>query len=92
MGSSKRDLIGFPTEIRRAIGSAIREAQEGGKADYAKPLKGFGGANVLEIVADGDGTTFRGVYTVRFDPFVYVLHCFQKKSKSGIATPKLTWI
>jgi phage-related protein len=55
----------------------------------ARPLKGFGSAGVLEIVDDFDGDTFRAVYTVRFPMAVYVLHAFQKKSKRGIATPKM---
>ncbi|WP_448649934.1 type II toxin-antitoxin system RelE/ParE family toxin [Pseudomonas fluorescens] len=49
-------------------------------------MKGFGGNAVLEIVEDFDGSTYRGVYTVRFGAAVYVLHCFQKKSTKGIAT------
>jgi phage-related protein len=53
-----------------------------------KPLKGFGGASVVEIVKDHRGDTFRSVYTVRFAGAVYVLHVFQKKSKTGRATPK----
>jgi len=64
------------------------EAQLGEKAETAKPLKGFGGAGVLEVVEDFDGSTYRAVYTVRFSTAVYVLHAFQKKSKKGIATPK----
>jgi len=63
-------------------------AQKGGKADAVKPLKGFGGAGVLEVVEDHDGNTFRAVYTVRFATAVYVLHAFQKKAKRGIETPK----
>jgi phage-related protein len=62
--------------------------QIGRKAPYAKPLKGFGDAGVLEVVDDFDGDTFRAVYTVRFAKAVYVLHAFQKKSKRGVATPK----
>ena len=54
----------------------------------AKPLKGFGGAGVLEIVEDNDGDTYRGVYTVKFAGVVYVLHAFQKKSTKGVSTPK----
>jgi phage-related protein len=88
VGSSKEDLSGFPEDVRRRVGGALWEAQIGGKAPYAKPLKGFGGAGVLEIVDDFDGDTFRAVYTVRFAEVVYVLHAFQKKSKRGIATPK----
>ena len=88
VGSSKDDLSGFPEEVRRRVGGALWDAQRGLKAPYAKPLRGFGGAGVLEIVDDYDGDTYRAVYTVRFAGIVYVLHAFQKKSKSGKATPK----
>jgi len=88
IGSSKEDLSSFPDEVRRRVGGALWEAQIGGKVPYARPLRGFGGASVLEIVDDFDGNTFRAVYTVRFARAVYVLHAFQKKSKRGIATPK----
>jgi len=88
VGSSKEDLSAFPAEVRQRVGGALWEAPIGGKAPYAKPLKGFGGAGVLEIVDDFDGDTFRAVYTVRFAKAVYVLHAFQKKSKRGLATPK----
>lgn len=88
VGSSKDDLSSFPEDVRRRIGGALWEAQIGGKADYAKPLRGFAGAGVLEVVDDFDGDTFRAVYTVRFAAAVYVLHAFQKKSNRGIATPK----
>jgi phage-related protein len=86
---SKEDLSGFPEVVRRRIGGALWEAQIGRKAPYAKPMRGFGGAGVLEVVDDFDGDTFRAVYTVRFALAVYVLHAFQKKSKRGIATPKV---
>jgi phage-related protein len=62
-------------------------AQEGGIDPAAKPLKGFGGASVLEIVASHHGNAWRAVYTVRFQDAIYVLHVFQKKSTKGIATP-----
>jgi phage-related protein len=88
IGNSKQDLSSFPDSVRRHMGRALWEAQTGGKAASAKPLRGFGGAGVLEIVSDFDGDTFRAVYTVRFVEAVYVLHAFQKKSKRGIATPK----
>ena len=69
------------------MGYALYQAQIGKKHPNAKPLKGFGGAGVLEIVADHVGDTFRAVYTVKFARAIYVLHTFQKKSKSGIKTP-----
>jgi phage-related protein len=88
VGSTKEDVSAFPEDVRRRCGGALWEAQLGRKVRYAKPLKGFGGAGVLEIVDDHDGDTYRAVYTVRFAGVVYVLHAFQKKSKRGIATPK----
>ena len=88
VGSSKDDLSGFPADVRRRVGGALWDAQCGLKAPYAKPLRGFGGAGVLEIVDDYDGDTYRAVYTVRFAGVVYVLYAFQKKSKHGRATPK----
>ncbi len=88
VGSSKEDLREFPQEVRRRVGGALWDAQLGLKAPYVKPLKGFGGASLLEIVDDFDGDTYRAVYTVRFAGAVYVLHAFQKKSRRGIATPK----
>jgi len=88
VGSSKEELSDFPPEVRRRVGGALWDAQRGLKAPYAKPLRGFGGAGVLEVVDDHDGDTYRTVYTVRFARVVYVLHAFQKKSKRGTATPK----
>jgi len=88
MGSSKDDLSAFPQDVKRRVGGALWEAQLGLKAPFARPLKGFGSASVLEIIDDFDGDTYRAVYTVRFAGVVYVLHAFQKKSTKGIATPK----
>lgn len=88
VGSSLRDLRAFPATVKRDIGSALLLAQKGGKAVGVKPLKGFGGAGVLEILEDHDGDAYRAVYTVRFATAIYVLHAFQKKSRRGIATPK----
>ena len=89
IGGAKEDLSAFPDAVKMDIGHALFVAQQGGKAPAAKPLKGFGGAGVLDVVDDHDGDTYRAVYTVRFGERVYVLHAFQKKSKSGIATPKV---
>jgi len=88
MGSSLDDLREFPDNVQRDVGYALYVAQLGDKARNVKPAEGFKGASVLKIVEDHDGDTFRVVYTVRFEEAIYVLHCFQKKSKSGIATPK----
>ncbi len=88
IGSSLRDLRALPPEVRRDIGQALYTAQQGGTDPAAKPLKGFGGARVMEIVESDRGGTYRAVYTVQFADAVYVLHVFQKKSKRGITTPK----
>ncbi len=88
IGSSREDLKGFPKEVREEMGHALRVAQRGGKHVTVRPLKGYQHAGVLEIVENFEGDTYRGVYTVRFRDAVYVLHCFQKKSKRGIETPK----
>jgi phage-related protein len=88
VGSSRKDLRSFPREVRRDLGQALYTAQQGETDPAAKPLRGFGGGSVLEIVANQKGGTWRAVYTVRYPEAVYVLHAFQKKSKRGIATPK----
>lgn len=88
VGSSYKDLMTLPAQVRRMFGFALSLAQVGDRHDAAKVLKGFGGAGVLEVVEDDVGGTYRAVYTVKFAEAVFVLHCFQKKSKRGIATPK----
>lgn len=88
IGSSKKDLMALPPEVVDVFGYALYLAQTGGRHDQAKPLRGFGSAAVLEVVEDWRGNTYRAVYTVRYAARVFVLHVFQKKSKSGIATPK----
>lgn len=88
VGSAKRDLLAMPDEVQDVFGYAIDLAQAGTKHPDAKPLSGFGSAGVLEVVEDHRGDAFRAVYTVRFEGWVYVLHCFQKKSRSGIKTPR----
>ena len=87
VGASLDVISGFPQEVKDVLGFAIHSAQLGGKHPSAKPLKGFKGAGVLEVVERFDGDTYRAVYTVNFGGAVYVLHAFQKKSKKGIATP-----
>lgn len=88
MGSSRVDLRAFPEPVRRAIGHALYAAQQGETDPAAKPLKGFKGSSVMEIVDRYDTDTYRAVYTTRFLDVIYVLHAFQKKSKRGVATPQ----
>ena len=88
IGSSKKDLLALPVEVLKFFGHALYFAQNGERHEAAKALRGFGGAGVLELLEDDADGTYRAVYTVRFADAVFVLHCFQKKSKSGIATPK----
>jgi phage-related protein len=88
VGSSRRDLKTFPEDVQANIGYALFAAQCGEEYSSVKALKGFGARSVLEIVAPYGGDTYRAVYTVQFKDVIYVLHAFQKKSKTGIATPK----
>src|SRR5271156_2122859 len=88
VGSRRRDLRECPVSIRRAFGLALFAVQQGETPPDAKPLKGFGGTGVVELIEDHRGDTYRAVYTVRFAAKIYVLHTFQKKSKHGIATPQ----
>lgn len=88
LGSAKKDLKAMPDDVQDTFGYALHQAQVGKRHEQAKLLKSFGSAGVLEVVEDSGGGTFRAVYTVKFGDTVYVLHCFQKKSTHGIATPK----
>ena len=88
VGSSRNDLREFPELVQDRMGYALYVAQRGGKHRDSKTLSGFSGAGVLEVISDFRGNTFRAVYTVRFAGVVYVLHAFQKKSKTGRATPR----
>ena len=88
IASSYDDLVDMPRLVRRSFGYRLREAQKGETPDNAKVLRGFGSATVLELIEHDPGGIYRAAYTVRFADAVYVLHCFQKKSKHGIATPQ----
>ena len=88
VGSSRNDLRAFPDPVQDHMGYAIYVAQRGGKHRDAKVLSGFGGAGVLEVVKEFRGDTFRAVYTLRYAGDVYVVHVFQKKSKTGRETPR----
>lgn len=88
IGNSQKELRAFPEDVKDVMGYALHLAQAGEKHGAAKPLAGFKGAGVLEVVDNHDGDTYRAIYTVRFADTVYVLHAFQKKAKKGIKTPK----
>jgi len=88
VGSSLKDLHKFPGPVQDHMGYALFVAQQGGKHRDAKALSGFGGTAVVEIVKNLSGDTFRAVYSLRYAGAVYVLHAFQKKSKSGRETPR----
>lgn len=88
MGSAKKDLDSMPEDVKDIFGFAIDVAQTGQKHTDAKVLKGFGSAGVLEVVESDEGGTYRAVYTVKLVDWIYVLHCFKKKSTKGIETPK----
>ncbi len=88
VASSKNDLRDFPEDVQDEVGHNLYLVQLGEWPIGAKPLQGFGSAKVLEIVEDYDSDTYRAVYTVKFSGRVYVLHCFQKKSKQGDKTPQ----
>jgi phage-related protein len=88
IGSSKKDLRDMPEEVRSEFGHSLREIQKGKDPGNTKPLRHLGVSGVSEIVVDERQGTFRTVYTVEFRDVIAVLHVFQKKSKSGIATPK----
>lgn len=88
MGSSKKDLVVLPALTVDVFGYGLHLAQIGHRHESSKVLRGFGDAGVLEIIESGAGGTYRAVYTVRFEAAVFVLHIFQNRFKSGIATPK----
>ena len=88
IGSSYKDLMALPDEVRRHFGFALSLAQAGDKHGDGKVFKGYGGYGLLEVIGEDTGATYRAIYTVKFAEAVFVLHCFQKKSKRGIATPK----
>jgi phage-related protein len=88
VGSSRDDLRALPDDVKDVFGYALFLAQVGAIYTRAKPLRGFGGAGVLEVVDNDASGTYRAVYTVQLASAVYVLHVFQKKSRRGISTPR----
>ncbi len=87
IGSSRQDLMALPQPVKRVFGHQLHEVQEGRTPDGAKALVQVG-SGVMELVEDHNRSTYRAMYTAKLPNAVYVLHCFQKKSKTGIATPK----
>jgi len=88
VGTSLKDLRAFPPPVQDHMGYALYVAQRGGKHQDVKVLRGFGGAGVLEVIKDYRSDTLRAVYTLKYASTVFVLHAFQKKSKSGRETPR----
>jgi len=86
VGAAKKELMALPAKVQDVFGYALHLVQAGAKHDDAKPLKGLGG--VLEVVEDFKGGTYRAIYTAKLGNAIYVLYCFQKKSKKGMKTPK----
>lgn len=87
--SAKHDFDKFPRIVKVETGYALYLAQCGDTHRNAKPLKGFGGASVLEIVLDAEGNTYRVAYAIGIGDAVHVVHAFVKKAKKGRATPAL---
>lgn len=79
IGSSREELKQFPDDVQDEMGD---------RHNHAKTLSGLGNAKVIELRENDRSGTYRVVYTVEMAEFIFVLHAFQKKSKSGIATPK----
>ena len=87
LGNSRKNIIKFPEAVKERVGYALYLSQLGENSKNTKMMKGLGNG-VYEIVDDFDKDTYRCVYTVRYAETLYILHSFQKKSKSGIKTPK----
>lgn len=89
IGGSYKDLLKMPAEVRKNFGHALHLAQNNDRHQSTKTLRGFGGSDVIEILEDYNSDTYRAIYTTRFQGKIFVLHCFQKKSKNGNSTPKV---
>ena len=88
VGSTRDDLRELPEDVKDVFGYALYLAQLGNMHPRSKPLRGFSGAGVIEIIDNDESGTYRAVYTVRLADAIYVLHVFQKKSRRGISTPR----
>lgn len=88
IGTSYKDLLSFPKSVVHAVGYALFRAELGETHEHAKVFSGMGNAKVWEIRENDRSGTYRVIYTVEMQEFIFVLHTFQKKSKTGISTPK----
>ncbi len=88
IGSSLKDLKSFPDEVQQTFGFELYQVQTGDMPSSAKPLRGNNLSGVYELRENYDGNTYRAVYIAKLRDKIYVLHCFQKKSKTGVATPQ----
>jgi phage-related protein len=86
--TARRDFEEFPNDVQSDMLDALTIAAEGGKSGKAKPFHGVEGG-VFEIALRYRGDAFRTLYAVKIDADVWVIHAFQKKSKSGIKTPRM---
>lgn len=87
IGSSKKDLMKFPKEVIQEMGYALYYAQRNEHYSKTKSFRGYG-LGVYEVTIEYERNAYRTIYIVSLDNTVYVVHCFQKKSKRGIKTPK----
>ena len=85
--AARKSFEEFPEDAQSICLAALTIAAEGGKADIAKPMKGFG-SGVFELALAHRGNAFRVVYAVQLGEDLWVVHAFQKKSTQGIKTPK----
>lgn len=85
--AARKEFEEFPGAVQGDMLDALTLAAEGGKSDKAKPFKGVDGG-VFEIALRHRGDAFRALYAVKIDTDIWVIHAFQKKSKSGIKTPQ----
>ena len=85
--AADKDFRKFPKTVQEIMHDALSIATEGQKADNAKPMKGLG-AGIFEIALPYQTNAYRAIYAVQLDEDIWVIHAFQKKSKTGIKTPK----
>jgi phage-related protein len=85
--AARKEFEDFPYDAQLEIRRSLTTAAEGKWPDIAKPLKGFG-SGVIELALRHKGDAFRVVFALQIGIDIWVIHAFQKKSKTGIKTPK----